>query len=67
MEDGLGALKGRRTTWLGAVLILVLVEDGLGELIKMPTLKKNRVVLILVLVEDGLGARLSFCLSDTRV
>ena len=38
------------------VLILVLVEDGLGVLIDSPQLAVE-FVLILVLVEDGLGDR----------
>ena len=37
------------------VLILVLVEDGLGEYKNNPT-QITMAVLILVLVEDGLGA-----------
>ena len=47
-------LKGRRLTWLTAVLILVLVEDGLGVIQKHMEIL-NSTVLILVLVEDGLG------------
>ena len=48
------ARKRKRTR----VLILVLVEDGLGVLV--PAEKAdNTIVLILVLVEDGLGALLS--------
>ena len=38
-----------------AVLILVLVEDGLGELINTSEALFQTLVLILVLVEDGLG------------
>ena len=37
------------------VLILVLVEDGLGALCCMPRIAVTSLVLILVLVEDGLG------------
>ena len=37
------------------VLILVLVEDGLGELSFKHILNYSRQVLILVVVEDGLG------------
>ena len=37
------------------VLILVLVEDGLGDSSQLPKDVKKRNVLILVLVEDGLG------------
>ena len=39
------------------VLILVLVEDGLGGLGQLAGCEKIFTVLILVLVEDGLGAR----------
>ena len=55
MEDGLGAIQE-----LGQycednnVLILVLVEDGLGEE-SLLHINKQVHVLILVLVEDGLG------------
>ena len=38
------------------VLILVLVEDSLGEKSKNPDCTRCRTVLILVLVEDSLGA-----------
>ena len=38
------------------VLILVLVEDGLGVLLKPTSTVTAIKVLILVLVEDGLGA-----------
>ena len=37
------------------VLILVLVEDGLGAHFKYANPKEKQGVLILVLVEDGLG------------
>ena len=37
------------------VLILVLVEDGLGDQQYIPVKTLKRFVLILVLVEDGLG------------
>ena len=40
-----------------SVLILVLVEDGLGDGVKCAVSIKALVVLILVLVEDGLGVR----------
>ncbi len=39
------------------VLILVLVEDGLGELYWLDEYDMPITVLILVLVEDGLGDR----------
>ncbi len=39
----------------GRVLILVLVEDGLGAPYSVLLYIKNMQVLILVLVEDGLG------------
>ena len=55
MEDGLGANDGKQyQTFFSDVLILVLVEDGLGEFLKIKNILKN-LVLILVLVEDGLG------------
>ena len=38
-----------------AVLILVLVEDGLGDLVDTRLYENLEPVLILVLVEDGLG------------
>ena len=38
------------------VLILVLVEDGLGGFPSVGRLHRLEIVLILVLVEDGLGA-----------
>ena len=38
-----------------SVLILVLVEDGLGVLLQSVQYNLRRLVLILVLVEDGLG------------
>ncbi len=48
-----------------AVLILVLVEDGLGESVQTSPIPMDYwVVLILVLVEDGLGACL-FRVHDT--
>ena len=55
MEDGLGVyILGIVCRSIYVVLILVLVEDGLGVLHGQS--KKNVVmVLILVLVEDGLG------------
>ena len=56
MEDGLGdgwALLPSPD--FKYVLILVLVEDGLGDMDNRVDLLR-RVVLILVLVEDGLGA-----------
>ena len=40
---------------LNAVLILVLVEDGLGAALLVKGASFTTVVLILVLVEDGLG------------
>ena len=42
-------------SWLGIVLILVLVEDGLGANSEPAKPTKANSVLILVLVEDGLG------------
>ena len=56
MEDGLGE---PRMTWMllgGRVLILVLVEDGLGVYTPAVAGVATCIVLILVLVEDGLGA-----------
>ena len=41
-----------------AVLILVLVEDGLGDLVDTRLYENLEPVLILVLVEDGLGEQL---------
>ena len=50
------------------VLILVLVEDGLGEIIKLTEAKKIAKVLILVLVEDGLGEQpLEVSVSETVI
>ena len=46
---------------IGCVLILVLVEDGLGECLESATGIKKERVLILVLVEDGLG---EWCLKS---
>ena len=43
-----------KTEKFSPVLILVLVEDGLGGLVALSTVSR-KVVLILVLVEDGLG------------
>ena len=40
---------------LSNVLILVLVEDGLGETVETYDIENYVLVLILVLVEDGLG------------
>ena len=48
-----------------SVLILVLVEDGLGLSEQQPTSGCNCYVLILVLVEDGLGRLLSEATLDT--
>ncbi len=42
------------------VLILVLVEDGLGAGVKLTLRVVPYEVLILVLVEDGLGGRLTW-------
>ena len=56
MEDGLGVYFIQcLESATGIVLILVLVEDGLGVSIMTRTNLKIK-VLILVLVEDGLGA-----------
>ena len=46
--------KGYIAALFVVVLILVLVEDGLGEEVKVRNLVSVE-VLILVLVEDGLG------------
>ena len=49
-----------------AVLILVLVEDGLGEDGEVFTITGVDAVLILVLVEDGLGEQLlELAVSET--
>ena len=37
------------------VLILVLLEDGLGDEVKKEFYRRQIIVLILVLLEDGLG------------
>ena len=50
------ALKSRRYETLREVLILVLVEDGLGADTAEAAANIAESVLILVLVEDGLGA-----------
>ena len=55
MEDGLGASKSVLTACVNSVLILVLVEDGLGALVLSAAKAAGRTVLILVLMEDGLG------------
>ena len=47
------------------VLILVLVEDGLGDTSKTINKINKLVVLILVLVEDGLGGGNSSSLVET--
>ena len=39
------------------VLILVVVEDGIGVLCVMCEINQNLIVLILVVVEDGIGAK----------
>ena len=39
------------------VLILVLMEDGLGQALRMAKKSSKGFVLILVLMEDGLGPR----------
>ena len=55
MEDGLGAhTAGDTCGGHPYVLILVLVEDGLGEKVRS-YMRIGVLVLILVLVEDGLG------------
>ena len=46
----------RLQRYCNVVLILVLVEDGLGDLAALPNTTTPKRVLILVLVEDGLGA-----------
>ncbi len=56
MEDGLGpSVEWPRAASAGRVLILVLVEDGLGHLGSSCPWPLQEDVLILVLVEDGLG------------
>ena len=45
-----------RIIFRGRVLILVLVEDGLGGYLSLQVPSSANTVLILVLVEDGLGA-----------
>ena len=67
MEDGLGASKSVLTACVNSVLILVLVEDGLGALVLSAAKAAGRTVLILVLVEDGLGARKSANTSPRSV
>ena len=56
MEDGLGDGSKIYLAQPSTVLILVLVEDGLGEVPGQDFQNKTYFVLILVLVEDGLGA-----------
>ncbi len=55
MEDGLGDKKKSFYADSSVVLILVLVEDGLGDFKNHHSSNTLRIVLILVLVEDGLG------------
>ena len=56
MEDGLGGgMIDVFKTYYEGVLILVLVEDGLGAYSTYPPGIIPGRVLILVLVEDGLG------------
>ncbi len=58
MEDGLGDVEFKDNIQsLKIVLILVLVEDGLGETSDVLE-QLVQLVLILVLVEDGLGERI---------
>ena len=47
------------------VLILVVVEDGLGELFGFSVSSKQYEVLILVVVEDGLGVNANVNLVDS--
>ena len=54
MEDGLGLSRQMCKHPLTGVLILVLMEDGLGRWNVTVTILSPR-VLILVLMEDGLG------------
>ena len=63
MEDGLGHANGKRRSRPVLVLILVLMEDGLGHYFTscLPT----PVVLILVLMEDGLGLYSEEWLEET--
>ena len=57
MEDGLGVCRPYdQRGIIHKVLILVLVEDGLGEIDLAGNPLRDPTVLILVLVEDGLGA-----------
>ena len=69
MEDGLGELyKDSKLDVIKNVLILVLVEDGLGAVWDVQV-RRFGTVLILVLVEDGLGAHQQWkqILHSTRV
>ena len=54
------AILSVERTGHGTVLILVLVEDGLGDLNTLQKLTLSKTVLILVLVEDGLGVLMEF-------
>ena len=55
MEDTLGASISIRMSAYRYVLILVLMEDTLGECCGLPGLSRIPRVLILVLMEDTLG------------
>ena len=46
-------LKGRRLTWLSAVLILVLVEDGLGEQLLEVSVNETVVMIFLISLTFG--------------
>ena len=66
MEDGLGVhyCRGGKKG-CPAVLILVLVEDGLGAS-RFQLFENSKPVLILVLVEDGLGAFVKVPSTSTK-
>ena len=66
MEDGLrGALSRTMNQADGKVLILVVVEDGLRDLIII-FIMINKNVLILVVVEDGLRASNCRCYENRQ-
>ena len=69
MEDGLGVKANSLLGEYFAVLILVLVEDGLGVFDILADCTDWHEVLILVLVEDGLGVvdLLTLNLKDMEV
>ena len=55
MDDGLGVGLLKNVDDTLAVLILVLMDDGLGEDFRLLITLKTSIVLILVLMDDGLG------------